>query len=70
MDNLGQRMAVACRRYAARLALVDGDEPMALDLDLLIEGAGTDDKREFLERAREDGLRSAIVWRDTRFKDD
>lgn len=42
---------------------------MALDVDLLIEGAGTDDKREFLERTRKDGLRSAIIWRDARFKD-
>jgi len=43
---------------------------MALDIDLLIEGTGTDDKREFLEIARKDGLRKAIIWRDARFKDD
>lgn len=28
MDNLGQRMAVACRRYATHLALVDGEEQL------------------------------------------
>jgi enoyl-CoA hydratase len=43
---------------------------MALDVDILIEGAGTDDKREFMERTRKNGLRSAIVWRDARFKED
>jgi long-chain acyl-CoA synthetase len=28
MNNLAQRMAAACRRYATRLALVDGDEQL------------------------------------------
>jgi enoyl-CoA hydratase len=40
----------------------------ALDIDLQIEGEGTDDKRQFLEVARRDGLRAAILWRDARFK--
>jgi enoyl-CoA hydratase len=39
----------------------------ALDIDLQIEGQGTDDKRRFLEIARSDGLRAAIAWRDARF---
>ena len=38
----------------------------ALDIDLLIEGEGSYDKREFLRLAREQGLRAAIAWRDTR----
>ncbi len=42
---------------------------MALDTDLLIEGQGTDDKRRFLEIARERGMREAIAWRDARFPD-
>jgi len=44
----------------------------ALDIDLAIEGAGSDDKRKFMEIARNDGLRKAIDWRDARFsgKDD
>ena len=40
---------------------------MALDVDLLIEGEGTADKRQFLAVAREQGLRAAIAWRDARF---
>jgi enoyl-CoA hydratase len=39
----------------------------ALDIDLMIEGKGTDDKRVFMEIARKDGLRKAIAWRDARF---
>ena len=39
----------------------------ALEIDLLIEGTGSIDKREFMEIARERGLRAAIAWRDRRF---
>lgn len=39
----------------------------ALDIDLAIEGPGSDDKRAFMEIARKDGLRAAIAWRDRRF---
>jgi enoyl-CoA hydratase/carnithine racemase len=39
----------------------------ALDIDLLIEGEGSPDKRAFLQVAREQGLRAAIAWRDARF---
>jgi enoyl-CoA hydratase len=39
----------------------------ALDIDLAIEGKGSDDKRKFMEIARTEGLRKAIAWRDARF---
>jgi enoyl-CoA hydratase len=39
----------------------------ALEIDLTIEGKGSDDKRQFMEIARTDGLRKAIAWRDSRF---
>lgn len=39
----------------------------ALDIDLLIEGGGSPDKKAFLAVAREKGLRAAIAWRDARF---
>jgi enoyl-CoA hydratase len=39
----------------------------ALEIDLAIEGKGSDDKRKFMEIARTDGLRKAIAWRDARF---
>lgn len=40
----------------------------ALDIDLQIEGEGTQAKRQFLEIARREGLRAAIAWRDARFR--
>lgn len=39
----------------------------ALDIDLLIEGQGSPDKAAFMDRARKDGLKSALAWRDARF---
>ncbi len=39
----------------------------ALDIDLAIEGDGSEDKRQFMEIARRDGLRAAFAWRDARF---
>jgi enoyl-CoA hydratase len=39
----------------------------ALDIDLAIEGQGSEDKRQFMEIARRDGLRAAFAWRDARF---
>ncbi len=53
-----------------RLKGLDAALEAALAIDLEIEGAGTDDKRRFLEIARDEGLRAAIAWRDSRFADD
>jgi enoyl-CoA hydratase len=39
----------------------------ALAIDLAIEGAGSPDKRHFMEIARRDGLKAALAWRDARF---
>jgi enoyl-CoA hydratase len=39
----------------------------ALDIDLAIEGRGSEDKRKFMDIARAEGLRKAIAWRDARF---
>jgi enoyl-CoA hydratase len=39
----------------------------ALDIDLAIEGAGSPDKRQFMDIARRDGLKAALAWRDARF---
>ncbi len=39
----------------------------ALDIDLLIEGEGSPDKRAFMEIARSQGLKAALAWRDGRF---
>ena len=39
----------------------------ALAIDLAIEGAGSPDKRQFMDIARSDGLKAALAWRDARF---
>jgi enoyl-CoA hydratase len=39
----------------------------ALDIDLLIEGGGSPDKMQFMNIARAEGLKAALVWRDARF---
>jgi enoyl-CoA hydratase len=40
----------------------------ALAIDLEIEGAGSPDKRQFMDIARRDGLKAALAWRDARFR--
>jgi long-chain acyl-CoA synthetase len=40
----------------------------ALDIDHAIESAGSPDKKRFMDVAREQGLKAALVWRDARFK--
>ena len=39
----------------------------ALEIDLLIEGQGSPDKKAFFDIARKDGLKAALNWRDARF---
>jgi enoyl-CoA hydratase/carnithine racemase len=39
----------------------------ALAIDLAIEGAGSLDKKQFMDIARRDGLKAALAWRDARF---
>jgi enoyl-CoA hydratase len=39
----------------------------ALEIDLAIEGAGSLDKKQFMDIARRDGLKAALAWRDARF---
>ena len=52
---------------AYRIMGMDEALQAALDIDLAIEGQGSPDKREFMDRARRDGLRAALTWRDARF---
>src|SRR2546429_135409 len=40
----------------------------ALALDLVIEGEGCRDKIAFMDIARREGLKSALAWRDARFR--
>jgi enoyl-CoA hydratase len=41
----------------------------ALETGCLIEAAVVPEREEFMEIARQDGLKAAIAWRDDRFKD-
>ena len=42
----------------------------ALDIDVMIEGEGSQLKRDFLGRVRADGLGKALAWRDRTFSED
>ena len=64
--RLVQRTKQAINRSFEIMGLVEALDA-ALDIDLAIEGEGSDDKRRFMEIARNDGLKAAIAWRDARF---
>src|SRR5271165_4319391 len=64
--QLVQRTKQAINRGFEIMGLVKALDA-ALDIDLAIEGEGSDDKRQFMAIARKDGLRAAIAWRDSRF---
>lgn len=50
-----------------RIAGMDAALERSLDIDLELEGEGSDDKRAFLKELRENGVRGALAWRDRRF---
>ena len=64
--NLVQKTKRAINQCFETMGLVKALNT-ALDIDLAIEGAGSDDKRKFMEIARMEGLRKAIEWRDAKF---
>jgi enoyl-CoA hydratase len=64
--NLVQRTKQAINQCFETMGLMKALHT-ALDIDLAIEGAGSDDKRKFMEIARKEGLRKAIEWRDAKF---
>jgi enoyl-CoA hydratase len=64
--RLVQRTKHAINRSFEIMGLIKALDA-ALDIDLAIEGEGSDDKRKFMTIARRDGLRAAIAWRDSRF---
>jgi len=39
----------------------------ALDVDIMIEGEGSQLKRDFLQKVRCDGLGKALAWREARY---
>ena len=64
--RLVQRTKQAINRGLEIMGLIEALDA-ALDIDLAIEGEGSDDKRKFMEIARQNGLQAAIAWRDARF---
>jgi enoyl-CoA hydratase len=65
--NLVQQTKRAINRTFETMGLLEALRD-AVDIDLVIEGAGSNDKRRFMEIARSKGLRAAIAWRDARFE--
>ena len=61
-----QRTKRAINRSYEMMGLLQGLE-MALDVDLAIEGEGSEDKKTFLKIAQEKGLGAALNWRESRF---
>ena len=67
--TLVRRTKAAINRTYELMGLTQALE-MALDVDLLIEGEGSPDKRHFFGVVQEKGLRAALDWRDARFAGD
>jgi enoyl-CoA hydratase len=55
------------RAFEAQNMLQALEEGLAIDL--AIEGAGSSDKKQFMDIARREGLKAALSWRDARFPD-
>jgi enoyl-CoA hydratase len=64
--NLVKQTKRAINRAIEARGMIDALEA-ALDIDLLIEGEGSPDKRAFMALARSEGLKAALAWRDGRF---
>jgi enoyl-CoA hydratase/carnithine racemase len=64
--RLVQRTKQAINRGFEIMGLIEALDA-ALDIDLAIEGEVSNDKRKFMEIARQNGLQAAIAWRDARF---
>ena len=64
--DLVQQTKRAINQSVETMGLVEALKA-ALDIDLAVEGKGSEDKRRFMEIARKEGLRKAIAWRDARF---
>jgi enoyl-CoA hydratase len=60
-----QRTKMALNRTYEIMGLKDALRS-ALDIDIMIEGEGTDLKRGFLKVVREEGLAKALAWRERR----
>jgi len=67
IDPAVVRQTKAAINQTMRTMGLDQALEQALAADVALEGAGSDDKREFLARLREGGLRAALAWRAARF---
>jgi len=67
IDPAVLRQTKATINQTMRIMGMDEALEDALQADVVLEGRGSDDKREFLRRLNEGGLRSALAWRDARF---
>ena len=67
IDPMVVRRTKAAVNETMKIMGFDGALEAALAADVELEGEGSDDKREFLARLRDGGLRAALAWRDARF---
>ena len=61
------RQTKAAINETMRIMGMDQALEAALAIDVELEGEGSDDKRQFLAKLREGGLKAALAWRDARF---
>ncbi|MCP4327956.1 MAG: enoyl-CoA hydratase/isomerase family protein [Alphaproteobacteria bacterium] len=67
IDPAVVRRTKAAINDTMRIMGMDQALEAALAADVDLEGKGSDDKRQFLAKLREGGLRAALAWRDARF---
>lgn len=67
IDPMVVRRTKAAVNEQMRIMGMDAGLEAALAADIALEGEGSPDKREFLARLREGGLKAALAWREDRF---
>ena len=67
IDPMVVRRTKAAVNETMRIMGLDAGLEAALAADVALEGEGSADKREFLARLREGGLKAALAWREARF---
>ena len=67
LDPMAMRRTKAALHRTYELMGMQASLRAALDIDIMIEGEGTDLKRGFLKVLREEGLGKALAWREARF---
>lgn len=69
MDSMVMRRTKLAMNRSYEMMGMQAALRTSLDIDIMLEGEGSQLKRNFLRIVREDGMREALRWRDNRFDD-